>query len=277
VQTNGGLSDEAEALNARVRDHVAQSVALIREHPVDLLVWPESSFGWYLPEEAENVSAYVQVGTTLHTPTLFGAHTRRTFDGEKRLFNSAVLAGADGTVLGIYDKSRLLLLGERMPLGERIPQLYEWSPRTTPFQAGRSLAPLVLDGHRLGAVICYEDVSPTLVRRLVREGDPHLLVNLTNDAWFGDTPEPRQHLAAAVLRSVEHHRALVRATHSGVSAVIAPTGEVVARSGVFEAASLVERVPLLAGQTVYAAVGDALGPLALLVLALWGRRSHQAM
>jgi apolipoprotein N-acyltransferase len=128
---------------------------------------------------------------------------------------------------------------------------------------------------RLTTLICYEDIIPGFVRRAVSEGDPHLLVNITNDSWFGDSNEPWIHLALAQFRAVEHHRYLVRATNSGVSAVVDPLGRVVTRSGVFERASLHAEVAMLQGATVYQMAGDWPGWLGLAwtLFALFRRRS----
>jgi apolipoprotein N-acyltransferase len=134
---------------------------------------------------------------------------------------------------------------------------------------------LPLGPYRIGVLICYEDILPGFARRVVRETRPHLLVNLTNDAWFGDTNEPWIHLALAKLRAVEHRRFLARATNTGVSAVIDPAGRVVTRSGTFTRETLQAEVALLDTTTVYARVGDWpswAAVLAVTVLASFPRR-----
>jgi apolipoprotein N-acyltransferase len=103
------------------------------------------------------------------------------------------------------------------------------------------------------------------VNSIVRNGNPDLLANLTNDAWFGDSTEPWIHLALAKLRAVEHRRYFVRSTNSGVSAIIDPVGRVVAHTGTFRAESLAGEVAWLRGGTVYGTLGD--GPFWLATLA----------
>jgi apolipoprotein N-acyltransferase len=115
--------------------------------------------------------------------------------------------------------------------------------------------------------VCLEDILPGFVRRVVREGSPHLLVNLTNDAWFGDTHAPWIHLALAKLRAVEQRRYLVRATNTGVSAVIDPLGRVIAQSGSFTRETLDAEVAMLEGTTPYQILGDWPGLVGTLVLA----------
>ena len=105
---------------------------------------------------------------------------------------------------------------------------------------------LDVDGakHPVSVLICYEDILPRFTNDAVRHADPELLVNMTNDAWFGDTSEPWEHLALAQLRAVEHRRYLVRGTNSGVSAVVDPVGRVVAHSGTFRQEAISGADPL---------------------------------
>jgi apolipoprotein N-acyltransferase len=136
-------------------------------------------------------------------------------------------------VTGRYDKHYLLAFGEYLPFGETFPFLYDWSPNSGHLTPGKTEDPLLLAGHRVTALVCYEDILPGFVNGAVKHGAPEMLVNLTNDAWFGDTTEPWIHLALAKMRAIEHRSYLLRATNSGVSAVIDPVGRVVAHGGTF--------------------------------------------
>jgi apolipoprotein N-acyltransferase len=128
-------------------------------------------------------------------------------------------------------------------------------------------------------VICYEDIIPRNVNRIVNNGDPDLIANLTNDAWFGDTTEPWIHLALSQLRAVEHRRYFVRSTNSGVSAIIDPVGRVVAHTETFREAALAGEVAWLRGKTAYEHLGDVpwwLVSLATLVMAFVKRPGGRA-
>jgi apolipoprotein N-acyltransferase len=263
VQADMGLMAKRSDPMEGLRRHIEQSEQLQREHKLDLIVWPETAFAWFMPEGLKDASEVMPIGTRIRTPLLFGGLARREVNGRKRPFNTAFLADKDGTLLGTYDKTFLLAFSEYIPFGERFPILYEWSPNSGQFVPGNHVRPLELGDVRISALICYEDILPSFVREMVREGNPHLLINLTNDAWFGDTHEPWEHLALAQFRSVEHHRALVRSTNSGVTAVVDPAGRVVVKSGVFTRESLHAEVPLLTQATVYETVGDFPGWLAL--------------
>ncbi len=186
-------------------------------------------------------------------PAIFGAVIVKHVGDERRyvLYNAAVSSDEAGVIDGRYDKQYLLTFGEYLPFGETFPILYRWSPNSGHFTPGRSLEPLIVDvkgqKHPVTALICYEDILPRFTNDAVRHGDPELLVNMTNDAWFGDTTEPWEHLALAQLRAVEHRRYLVRGTNSGVSAVVDPVGRVIAHSGTFQSGGDLRPHPLDAG------------------------------
>jgi apolipoprotein N-acyltransferase len=115
-------------------------------------------------------------------------------------------------------------------------------------------------------VICYEGIFPHLVRRFV-SGGARLVVNMTNDGWFGRTDGPLQHLAMYPFRAIEHRTAVVRAANTGVSAFIAPTGRITRTLGLFERGNLTGTVPLRSRETVYTRFGDWLAGLAVVVSA----------
>jgi apolipoprotein N-acyltransferase len=179
-----------------------------------------------------------------------------------------LLADEHGEVRGSYDKIELMAIGEYMPFASASPWLRSLWPGSKRVEPGRSVEPLSFRGWRISALVCLEDILPGFVRRVVREGAPHLLVNLTNDAWFGDSHEPRIHLALAKLRAVEQRRYLVRATNNGVSAVVDPLGRVVAQSGSFTRETLDAEVAMLEGGTPYQMLGDWPGWLSIPVV-LW--------
>lgn len=274
------------------RLHLEGSIALESSQraagqPLDLLVWPESAFLWTLPPNAD-LSRVLRFSRgaeqMITTPLLFGGLRRdRDEDGELGFFNTAYLIDGQGAELGTYDKTYLLAFGEYLPLGETFPQLYELSPRTGHLSPGTHTRPLVLPGAagdtRITTLICYEDVLPDFTRQAVAAGQPHLMVNVTNDAWFGKSQEPHIHLAMARFRAAEHHRALVRSTNSGVSAFIDPAGRVLTHGGLFTSEQLHAHVPLMTQATLYETLGDWpawLATVASLVLLVRRRRAQAA-
>jgi apolipoprotein N-acyltransferase len=271
VQANMGTYQKRSEPEEGHRRHVADSLKLEREG-VDLLIWPESAYLQSLPATpGANVFAQVMqrrdLPDAVHTPLLFGALRLERSEDRTRAYNTAFLVDGQGNVQGTYDKTYLLAFGEYLPFGETFPWLYDVSPHSGRFTPGSRLESLPFGGFRIGVLICYEDVLPGFTRKLVRASQPNLLVNLTNDAWFGKTTEPEIHLALSVFRAVEHRRWLVRSTNSGISAVVDPVGRVVARTGLVTRETLRATVRWLSGTTLYAIVGDWPGWLALAAVA----------
>ena len=260
VQANMGLMEKRTDRAEGLRRHLELSFALEAEGPLDLIVWSETSVaGGVYEDDAEAV--YRELFTErIRTPVLFGALLARDVSDARgrTLFNSALMSDGQGHITGRYDKHVLLAFGEYLPLGSTFPQLYEWSPNTGAFTPGAGFAALPLGQRKLGAHICYEDVLPSFVNGLVKASDPDLLVNITNDAWYGDTTQPWIHLALAKFRAIEHRRFFVRSTNSGVSAFVDAVGRVVAHTDTFEQAALSHEVAYLdLGPTPYERYGDA--------------------
>jgi apolipoprotein N-acyltransferase len=255
-----GLMEKRADRSEGLRRHLELSERLAAEGPLDLIVWSETSVaGGVYEQDAEAV--YRMLFTErLKVPVLFGALLMRDVADARRrtLFNSALMSDGRGHITGRYDKQALLAFGEYLPLGSTFPIVYEWSPNTGKFTPGTTLAPLPLGEHHVSAHICLEDVLPGVVNDLVRGSGADLLVNITNDAWYGDTTQPWIHLALATFRAIEHRRFLVRSTNSGVSAFVDPAGRVLAHTDTFERAALSHEIAYLEpGRTPYELYGNA--------------------
>lgn len=285
VQVSMGIFAKRQNPGEGLRRHIADSLALQERGDLDLLVWPESAYTWLLPPGTENVKQLVM--GSVGVPLLFGGLRREFAEADSagaasgeapqaHLYNTAFLTDGAGNIQGRYDKTFLLAFGEYIPFGETFPWFYDLSPHTGHFTPGSHTRPLAWGDHRVTALICYEDIVPRFTRKAVAEGDPHLLVSIANDAWFGDTSAPWQHLALAKLRAVEHRRYLVRATNSGVSAIVDATGHATHVSGVFTREALRGTVKLMNGWTLYQSVGDWPGYLGL-VFALWAAFRRRAV
>lgn len=261
VQTNRGAGEKHVDQGLFLREHEEMSRELVKAQPLNIIVWPESVLGMDLASR-EGILPASLVGD-LHIPLLFGAVISIREQGERRMYNSAVLADSTGRIIGTYDKTVLVPFGEYIPFGDTFPGLYSWSPYTGRFWKGENVEPLQLNGHALSVNICYEDIFPGHVRMLMQGGRDHripgAMFNLTNDSWYGDTIQPMEHLVLASFRSIEHRRALVRSTNTGVSAIVDPVGRIDRRTAQWTKASLAGRIPLMQGRTVYAVSGDWIG------------------
>lgn len=267
VQANMSLLAKRTDRNEGLRRHLRLTQQLQQQGPLDLVVWSETSVAGGVRED--DVEPFYQHLFTkqLGIPTIFGGLLIRAVEDEREyvLFNSALLSNAQGEIVGRYDKQFLLAFGEYLPLGEMFPILYKWSPNSGRFSQGTTLAPLPLGEHQLSVHICYEDVLPSFVNRMVSEAPADLLINITNDAWFGDSTEPWIHLALASFRAIEHRRYFVRSTNSGVSAIIDPVGRIQDHTGTFREEALAGEVSMRRpGKTPYEIYGDVFWWLATL-------------
>jgi len=240
-------------------------------HPPELLLWPETAYP--LAYGAHRSSTDDDMDHELATyvrerkiPLLFGGYDR-VADVE---FNSALLV-APATPEGeraIYHKRVLIPFGEYIPLIGRARFGTGGTPRVLdiPRAAGGAV--------RVAPIICYESLFTDHAAGGVAEG-ARVLVNLTNDSWFVSSSEKRLHLVMAALRSVETRRAQVRATNTGISALILPTGAIVGEGPEDEAAALTYAVPILElAETPVVRWGNWPGPLCLALLALWLLRAR---
>jgi apolipoprotein N-acyltransferase len=257
VQGNSPIKRRRNAL----RTHIMLTKELADE--VDLVVWSEAAASRSFDQKRYERLVKQRISGTLGVPTIIGVVIYERLSREERAkgrwsryFNTALMTDAQGEITGRYDKQFLLMFGEYLPLGEEFPQLYKLSGNSGKFSPGRSDEPLPFGDHRISTMICYEDIIPGLVNDLVDAGNPDLLVNMTNDAWFGESIEPWQHLALAKFRSVEHRLFMVRATNTGVSAIIDPTGRTPVIGGVFTEEKLVGSVAFLDSDTIYDRLGN---------------------
>lgn len=281
------LKWDEESQRSILQTYIDLSRTAVREESADLVVWPETAMPFYFQDPTELSRHASRAVAELGVPLLAGAPAYSSLDSKDEpeadfvLRNRAYLLNAQGGTLGWYDKEHLVPFGEYVPLGKWLPFLTRLVPGEYEFRPGQNMEPLRSGALALGTLICYEAIFPELAQKRVAQG-ANVLVNISNDAWFGRSSAPIQHLHLAVLRAVEQGRALVRATNTGVSAFIGPDGRVETATGLFTAATPRKKdVPLLTGTTFY---HDHFGfihlafPLAALLsgAACWlkGRRKH---
>ncbi len=297
VQANVGIREKWDPREADrlLRLHQDQSIELAKRG-ADLIVWPESSYPYAIDRQRTEdfpVGDPRRVRGDLRTPVLFGAVTRSAEPraGKERYpYNTALMMDDAGRITGQFDKVFLLIFGEYIPFYDYIPWFTDVFPDASNFNRGTGPGVFLFRHQgrdfRLGPLICYEDILPGFTR-LTAALDPNLLVNITNDAWFGKTSEPYQHLALSVFRSVEHRLDMVRAVNTGVSAHIDAVGRVRLSGPAADPdtdpppapVSLLAETALLDRGGLYASVGDlfayaCLGVLILLVVRRSVRRSR---
>ncbi len=241
--------------------HLSTQAAL--KHP-DLVVWPEAATPFYLQDPIPLAKRVKREAQQLGSAFLIGSPAYRAVGPERfEYFNSAYLISAAGREVGRSDKIHLVPFGEYVPLGKLLSFVDKMVVGVGDFSPG-TVRPLRLNGHQLGVLICYEAIFPELARAYV-QGGADLLVNITNDAWFGRSSAPYQHLAMTRFRAIENRIWLARAANTGISALISPAGKVVASGPLFKDFFLTGTVGLGAEHTLYTRFGDvfAWGCLAL--------------
>jgi apolipoprotein N-acyltransferase len=249
----------------------------IAERP-ELLVWPETAAPTVLRQDESLVASLTAVAADIKAPLLIGSIDAI---GTPARFRNTAFVLTDQGIVGRYDKIHLVPFGEFVPLSGMIGFVRDWAEFISELEPGTRRVVFPGPPAPYGVVICYEGIFPDLVRDFVR-GGARLMVNMTNDAWFGRTSGPEQHLGMYPFRAVEHRISVVRAANTGVSAFIAPTGQIIRRMNLYERGLLTEPVPLRVGRTLFTRLGDWPGMLALavsaaaLVLTRWRRRVEAA-
>ena len=275
-----------EAVRRILDAHFDLSKDVVGRGPLDVIVWPETvyptTFG---APKSEDGAAFDRAigGMVVRTgrPLVFGS-----YDAESgHEYNAAVFLEPDGhggVTFDTYRKATLFPLTERVPAWLDGPRLRAWLPWLGSWQPGSGARVVMLglaDGRRIpvAPLICYDAVDPRNAARAVRDG-AQLLMTLSNDSWLADGDGARLHFVVSVFRSIETRRPQVRATTTGISAVITPTGDVVTSAGVHERAGLVASVtPVRDGLPLAVRWGEWLGPTGLVaaaLLLLLGTRRH---
>jgi apolipoprotein N-acyltransferase len=229
----------------------------------ELVVWPETAAPTILRQDPGLLASLTATAADLGVPLLIGSIDAA---GDPPRFRNTAFLLTDQGIVGRYDKIHLVPFGEFIPLSGVIGFVRGWAEFISELEPGTRTVVFQGPPAPYGVVICYEGIFPDLFRSFVRDG-ARLMVNMTNDAWFGRTSGPEQHLSMYPFRAVEHRVSVVRAANTGVSAFIAPSGQIVRRLNLFQRGLLTESVPLRVGRTVYTRLGDWPGLLALAVSA----------
>lgn len=225
-----------------------------------LIVWPESTITKFIP--TTTTAAYHAVDRETGEPLLPFLNNGSaflvgglTYRSRSEFFNSSILIRPDGSLDTPYNKMILMPFGEYTPLSYWLPWLEEINSTAAQFTAGQepSILSFALSNGmpvKLSPLICYEDVVPEIAREATQRG-AQLLINQTNDAWFGQTAAPYQHHTIASFRAIENRRYLLRSTNTGLTAVVDPLGRTAASLLPFSTGVLPMEIELLSDQTVY--------------------------
>lgn len=221
---------------------------------VDLIVWPETAIPGILNTGSRVMMQ--ELSRDIGVPILSGT-SRVEWKGRQRYrcHNSAIFATPESGIVQNYDKIYLVPFSERLPFDDVFPFLKSIHFGQGDFSPGNNYTVFSHPNGEFSTLICFESIFPRLVRQFVRRG-ARLLVNITEDSWFGRSPGPYQHAQMAILRAVEYRIGIARCANSGVSETIDPYGRVRKLTGIFSREIVVDSLPLRGGQTFYAKYGD---------------------
>jgi apolipoprotein N-acyltransferase len=221
-----------------------------------LIIWPETAAPFFFMRTPDLDARVKEIARESGGNLLFGAPAWEMTPQGERYFNRAYLLSGQGLVLGYYDKAHLVPYGEYVPLQRFFPFVRKMVPMVGDFAEGPVGATVSLPEGAVGPLVCYESIFPNLARAQVANG-AHLLVNITNDAWFGKTSAAYQHLSMAVLRAVENHVCVARAANTGISAFIDAQGRILWQSDLYIPDAHALELPWLRGVSLYTRIGDA--------------------
>jgi len=250
VQPNMPEETEWSWAALRSSERRLTELSLSQAEGAQIIIWPEVPGPFYFYSDPVFRDVATKIAREAHTYFLFGT-VAQTPSGSP--LNSAVLLSPDGEVVDRYDKMYLV------PFGEFVPKLFSFVHRITKeagdFAPGNRVVVFPFAGHKLGTFICYESAFPHLVRRFVA-GGADLLVNISNDGYFGRTAAREQHLNLVRMRAAENRRWIVRATNDGITAVIDPAGRVSIRLPLYRQEAVKLLYSYVQEETAYTRYGD---------------------
>ncbi len=251
---------------ARILETFQSGTTLLEQKGATLILWPEASMPYDLAYDAPEVS--YDLGAE-RADILFGTISRSSQGSERKrdrpYHNTALLVDAGGRLLGYYHKRHLVPFGEYVPWKDFLFFARKMTAQVGEMMPGSDYYPLKYQDSLLGVLICYEDIFPEISRLMVEKG-ANVLINITNDAWYGRSSAAYQHQVFSQFRAVETRRALIRATNTGLSSQIDRLGRVQWQGGLFTREDILSSLPFYDDLSPYVRSGDLLplGSLALL-------------
>lgn len=220
----------------------------------DLIIWPETATPFFFQDAKEFQPLVLDIPKKTGAFLLFGTPSYKIERGKVHHYNSALLVSPAGELNGKYDKIHLVPYGEYVPLGEYL-SLGSLGEGIGNFKSGKETFNFTLPQGKFGVLICFEIIFPDLCRKFVKEG-ANFLVTITNDAWFGRTSAPRQHLTMATFRAVENRVFIARSANTGISAFIDPVGRIMKQGRIFTEEAMNGTIGLSKEKTFYTLYGD---------------------
>jgi len=214
-----------KSLTLQIYEDLTRQGVFSLSRPPDLIIWPETAIPFYIEIPSEHRDILFKIPQGVSAPVLFGAPAFSVEGGKNYFYNRAYLLSPQGEISGFYDKVHLVPFGEYVPLRSLLFFVEKLTEGIGDFTGGKERVPIRYGETSLGVLICFEAIFSREVLEFVRNG-ANLLVHITNDAWFGFSPAPYQHLAFSQVRAIETGLPLLRSANTGVSALISHRGEI---------------------------------------------------
>jgi apolipoprotein N-acyltransferase len=230
-----------------------------------LIIWPETAVPFIFQDQNSLHDQIRSLSLKTKSWLIFGSVSRSREKDNNDYFNSAYLLSPSGEIKGKYDKVHLVPYGEYVPFRNVLPFVKGFTEGIGDFGTGAGYHPLSLNDKKIGILICYEAILP-FAARMYKKESAELLVNITNDAWFGSTSAPFQHFSMAVFRAVETRLYLVRAANTGISGIIDPGGRIIAKTDIFREDALKGYIKFVKMPTFYAQYGDLIVAVCFLLM-----------
>ena len=227
----------------------------VAERKPDLIIWPETATPFFFQEASEYQPLILDIPERTKAFLLFGSPSYKIEKGKVNHYNSAYLASPAKELVGRYDKIHLVPFGEYVPLSNLLFFIGSLGEGIGNFKPGKEIFNFSIPQGKFGVLICFEIIFPDLCRRFVKRG-ADFLVTITNDAWFGRTSAPYQHLSIATFRAIENRVFIARAANTGISGFIDPKGKIVEQGGIFTEEAMNRTIRLSKEKTFYTLYGD---------------------
>jgi apolipoprotein N-acyltransferase len=267
LQENLSVDEQEPALTWKYQQGYVRMADQLSHARVDLLILPESPSPLFFQLDQGYREALQSLARRYSLGLIFNNVSFRETEGAQRYFNSAFFLDQNGVEVGRYDKIHLVPFGEYVPLRRLFFFSQTISRDVGGFHPGDRYLTVPLRGHAVSAVICFEAIFPELSSEFIRRGS-QLIINLTNDSWYGNSSAPYQHLAMARWRAVESRRYLLRAANSGISAIVAPSGRIQVQTGLLCQDIAVGRFAFLSSESFYVRLGGYFPILCVIIVFL---------
>lgn len=220
----------------------------------DVVIWPETAYPYSFLLSKIKEERFLDKDS-LAVPILFGAITERRSSAGREIYNSVLLAETTAHIQNVYHKQHLVPFGEYLPMKDVFGYMESLTQSVGEMNAGQEYVIFDLGYFTVGSLICFEDIFPDIARQFSRRG-AQVLVNFTNDAWYGKSSAQLQHLVFSQFRALENRRFLLRSTNNGQTAIINPKGEIAERVPAYEKTYLLKNIQISYSDGYFTLYGD---------------------